>query len=651
MTSIPSRRLSLLSLSATLALLPVAANADVLDLQSLVVTATNTERSLQDAPASITVINREDLASRPVQDLEDALRGTPGVQFSGIGLGRRGISIRGMDAEQTLVLINGQRINTAASAIAHADFDLGWVPVEAIERIEVVRGPMSALYGSEALGGVVNVITRKATDKWLGNITLNGGVPDHSHGGQTHQLGVYAGGPLVPEVLGLTFTGESRKRQETADRDDPALSELEGRESQSASVTLSWTPDTAQQIDLSLGRGREDRWRNMRSAAPTAPEYESQDDIEREQLSLSHTGNWSWGKTTLRAYRNTLERENSYTRGQTPTNPWQSMTDDIADASVTLPLDGRHLLSLGGEWRREQLEDDSLTLTAGKAKAVHRALFLQDEIQLHEDWSLLLGSRFDQHQDYGWQKSPRAYLVYSREDGLTIKGGGGRGFKAPTLKQLAPGYEAIGGGGQFTIRGNPDLKPEINTTYELVADYVGSGWSASAGIFQNNLRGLIQTICVSDCGIRGQELRNYDNVDRARIRGLELGGELDLPASLHWGINYTYLDAIDRSADQRLAGRSRHLANTHLKWAPHDRFSAQLRGEYVGSQLGYSRNVAYGLPAYSLWHLELSQQLTPDLTLRGGIENIGDERLADDNALFNYPEPGRTFHVGLSMSF
>lgn len=650
MTLSPSSRFSLLPLAAMLTSLSLPVAADVLNLQSRVVTATATERSLQDAPASITVISREDIASRPVQDLEDVLRGTPGLQFNGIGFGRRGISIRGMGEEQTLILVNGQRINTAASAIAHADFDLGWVPVEAIERIEVVRGPMSALYGSEALGGVVNVITRKATDEWRGNISLNGGVPDHSHGGQTHQLGVYAGGPLIENVLGLSFTGESRKRQETADRDDLALSELEGRESQSASVTLSWTPDTAQQIDLMVGSGREDRWRNMRSAGPTAPEYESHDDIEREQLSLSHTGNWSWGKSTVRAYRNTLERENSYNTSRLAlSNPWQEMTDDIADASISLPLGERHLFSFGGEWRREELKDDSLA--SGKAKAVHRAVFLQDEIQLHEDWSLLLGSRFDKHEEYGWEKSPRAYLVYNYSDSLTIKGGGGRGFKAPTLKQLSPGYSAIGGGGQFTIRGNPDLSPELNTTYELNADYAGSGWSASAGIFQNNVKGLIQTVCVADCGIRGQELRNYENVDRARIRGLELGGEIDLPAHLHWGANYTYLDAIDRSNDQRLAGRSRHLANTHLKWTPKHSFSAQVRGEYVGSQVGYSRGSSYGLPAYSLWHLELSQQLTPDLTLRGGIENLSDERLADDNVLFNYPEPGRTYHVGLSLSF
>ena len=102
---------------------------------------------------------------------------------------------------------------------------------------------------------------------------------------------------------------------------------------------------------------------------------------------------------------------------------------------------------------------------------------------------------------------------------------------------------------------------------------------------------------------------------------------------------------------QRLGDRSRHLANSVLKWSPTSAFDAHLRTEYVGSQITYSSNVAYSLPAYSLWHLELNQKLSSNLTLRGGIENIGDERLADQNESFAYAEPGRTYHIGLVATF
>ena len=197
------------------ALLPLSAFADqALHLEPTVVTATSTVRQLGDAPASVSVISRDELALRPVQDLEDALRGTAGLQFTGVGMTRRGVSIRGMGSEHTLVLIDGQRIGNAGGAVAHADFDLGWVPVEAIERIEVVRGPMSSLYGSEALGGVVTSSPAAALMPGRERRSSTAERED-GRGGQTHQLGVYTGGPLVPGVIGLSLTGETRRRQET----------------------------------------------------------------------------------------------------------------------------------------------------------------------------------------------------------------------------------------------------------------------------------------------------------------------------------------------------------------------------------------------------------------------------------------------------
>ncbi|MCV4225573.1 TonB-dependent receptor, partial [Pseudomonas aeruginosa] len=423
----------------------------------------------------------------------------------------------------------------------------------------------------------------------------------------------------------------------------------EGGNADSGGLNLSWTPDDAQRIDLGHQRGRERRWRNSETGGPRSRYYESRDVIERERWSLAHNGQWDWGSSQLRTYRNRLERHNARSDGQPPSNP-QRLTDSVVDGHLSVPAFERHLFTLGGEWRKEELEDRSVN-TAGDASARHKALFLQDEIAFGPDWSLTLGSRFDKHEAFGWESSPRLYLLHHLSDALTLRAGVGRGYKAPSLKQLSPEYAAVGGGGRFTIYGNPDLKPETNTSYELGADYQGDGWSLKGTVFENDVRDLIQTVCVARCGVRGGEIRNYENVDRARIRGLELSGGVDLPADLRWELNYTYLDARNRTAGQRLGDRSRHLANSQLRWSPNARFSAQLRTEYVGSQVAYSSNVGYALPAYSLWHLELSQKLSENLTLRGGIENLGDQRLADDDTHFTYAEPGRTFHLGLVASF
>ncbi|OVZ40071.1 TonB-dependent receptor, partial [Pseudomonas aeruginosa] len=318
----------------------------------------------------------------------------------------------------------------------------------------------------------------------------------------------YLAGPLVPGKLGLALNGESRRQQETPDADERRLSELEGGNADSGGLNLSWTPDDAQRIDLGHQRGRERRWRNSETGGSRSRYYESRDVIERERWSLAHNGQWDWGSSQLRTYRNRLERHNARSDGQPPSNP-QRLTDSVVDGHLSMPAFERHLFTLGGEWRKEELEDRSVN-TAGDASARHKALFLQDEIAFGPDWSLTLGSRFDKHEAFGWESSPRLYLLRHLSDALTLRAGVGRGYKAPSLKQLSPEYAAVGGGGRFTIYGNPDLKPETNTSYELGADYQGDGWSLKGTVFENDVRDLIQTVCVARCGVRGGEIRNYE---------------------------------------------------------------------------------------------------------------------------------------------
>lgn len=144
---------------------------------TMVITATSTALSVQDAPANVAIVTRQDIALRNAVDLQDALRGVPGIQMAGIGMNRQAISIHGMPTSYTLILIDGKRINNT-DAIAHANFDLNSVPIDSVERIEVIKGPISALYGSEALGGVINIITRKHQQTWQGDLSLQGGLTD-----------------------------------------------------------------------------------------------------------------------------------------------------------------------------------------------------------------------------------------------------------------------------------------------------------------------------------------------------------------------------------------------------------------------------------------------------------------------------------------
>ena len=618
------------------------------ELDDVVVTATATRRTLQDAPATISVVTRDDLLRRPVQDLTDVLRDVPGVTINGAGLTRRGVSVRGMPSEHTLFLVDGRRINAAASAIAHADFDLGWVPVEAIERVEIVRGPMSSLYGSEALGGVVNVITRKATDEWIGSVTGMAGQQTEGDGGDTWQIGAYAGGPLVRDRLGLSLQAESRARGETPEESNPRISALEHREALNGSATLTWTPDEAQRIDFTVLGGRDERYRNAVTTGTTPVYYRTSDTVDRIQYAVSHTGTWAWGETAVRAYSSQLERSNAATAGQTPSRA-VTLGEDIVDARLTLNPDGGHRLSVGGEYRHEDLEDPVASLS-GHLDTDRYAVFAQDEWTLTPTLSLTGGGRFDHHEKYGWQISPRLYAVWSPIEGLTLKGGGGRGFKSPSLKQLSAEFATVAAAGRFTVYGNPDLEPEIGTTFEASAEYRRNGWMVRGGVFNNDIEDLIETRCTQFCGIRGREIRLYQNIAEARIRGAEIGGEAALPAGLTLRADYTWLDSEDRTTSLELSERPQHSGHATLRWEPGERVWAQVRAEYVGDQLMLANSIQQPVSDYTLVSLEGGYRLTPRLALRAGVQNLGDERLADDPS-YSFAEPGRLVYAGFTASF
>jgi len=610
------------------------------DIPQVVVTASFIEQKLEDAPASITVIGREELNNRPVQDLADALVGAAGVHVGGVGLGRRGISIRGMSNEYTLTMIDGRRVSQTASVIGHSEADVGWMPTEGIERIEVVRGPMSSLYGSDALGGVINIITRPATDQWRASMTSRGEWREDGRGGEVLQTGLYVSGPLVQDRLGITAYGEFRDREPTVSPSDPRLSEMEGREVINGNLAFNWTPDDAQRISLNYGRGSEDRPRN---AITGRNYYVTKDLIDREQYSLSHTGDWHWGNTTVRAYGTRLEKRNRRSSG-TAVRP-QTLEDRTYDARTTVKLGDSNRFSVGGEWREEELFDTSMN-SAGYDSVRHRAVFVQDELAL-DRWLLVLGTRYDDHDIFGGYHSPRAYAVYHASDRLTFKSGVGRGFKAPNLKVLSPEYSVTTS--SFVVFGNPNLEPEFNTSYELGAHYRAERWSLQATLFQNDVKDLIQSYCAADCD--ALRVLNYENVEEARIRGVEIATSFAPVPRLGIDLNYTFLNAKDLSADQPLAEKPKHAANITLKWLAGDRLNAQLRGNYYGKQTMYSSEVRYGLPDYTLWGADLNYQLTPHFKLHLSGDNLTDESLAELSTRFNYVEVGRSYSAGFTGSF
>lgn len=650
MTSSTTGRMALLPWLTLVASVASPALADPRLIDEIVVTATASEQSLRDAPAAMSVVTREQLLERPVRDVLDAVRELPGITMTSAAFTRKRINIRGMDNTHSLFLVDGRRVNASADVIAHSDFELGWIPTEAIQRIEVVRGPMSSLYGSEALGGVINIITRPVADEWTGSASASFGAPA-GPGGRDYQAGFYAAGPLVADRLGVRVFLNRDDRDETPDRADPAISAIEGRRATSGGATLSWSPADQHRVDLSLQRAEDIRERNTRTPGPpqTAVEFLFRDDITRQQVDVQYIGDFSALSVQAGAYRSRLDRENRRSQGQTPTAP-SRLTDDIAETRLRFGLGDRHFITVGGELRREQLDDGSFVQT-GSERVETRSLFIQDGITLLPEQLLLtVGARLDQHQRFGSEVSPRAYLIWHAGDSLTLRGGYGQGFKAPTLKQLSPQFSTFGGGGRFEITGNPDLQPETSRSLEFGALAELRAVSLEATVFQNSLRDLVQTACFANCGVFRQERRNYVNVAEARIRGLETGVTAALPLGFDVGGNYTYLDARDRELDARLAERPRHTLTGRLSWQGGP-WSVQTRVQRIGSQLRNVGAQALKKPHYTLWHAGAALAINERVTLRAGIENMTNERLAERSALFDFEERGRFLYLSSNLSF
>ena len=644
------RRPRHLPLTLLASLLPGLALADTLEIENnIVISATQTAHSELSAPASVSVVTREELEKRPVHTLADAIKYLPGTQISpASSYGRQEIKLRGMDSDYTLLLINGRRVNSREALTSNYanDFDLSSIPMAAIERIEVIRGPMSSLYGADALGGVVNVILRQPSGTPQAGIGYLYEHPTEGESGDSHRASGYLGGALVDNVLLGNLILEST--DQTAWRSEqtvfPNTDATEKRQAGSALGALSWLVDEQQTVDLDMSYRSDDRkatWNNSGVSFPT-----NLQEMERWTLGLSHTGNWDALETRVRYYHEDVDLMDD---SELMTNLRGgkgnvSQTNDTLDGQLSGLL-GNHRLTAGGELRRTELAHSQNL--GSEVRVDQQALYLQDEFSLGA-LDITLGGRWDDHDSFGGEFSPRVYGVYNLTSHWVIKGGAGKAFKAPSIYQLDDNYSVLACSGMCSLVGNPDLKPETATSYELGTLYQDDRLEAGVMFFANDIEDMIYTDSWR-AGYR-PSLMTYSNVDKARIRGYELQGRYALNPAIGLRANYTYADGENRDSGETLRNTPRHLANVGIDWQATAKLGANLDYQYTGSQLLYVSaarpNVASD--AYHTLNLGARYQATPELALKAGINNLANEKRDDvarsvDNILM-----GRSLLVGLN---
>jgi len=653
-------------------------------LDNIVVSASGFEQAMIDAPASISVISREELSRQRVTSIADALRNVEGVDVGGsVGkTGGRNISIRGMPSDYTLILIDGRRQNAAGSVTPNGFGETStsfFPPVSSIERIEVIRGPMSTLYGSDAMGGVINIITRRVGREWTGSIGVENTFNEDRDFGDRREINLYTSGPLVEDTLGLQLRGRIYERDaseltytdnngEPVEVDQRGPSPVEG-DTYSLGGKLTWTPTDSHDLwlDGEVSRQRYDNDEcqlgtldgRTRSCAPdpgSANGYSDELRFEREQIAIGHTGRFASGTLESSLMRNTTETKGRTIPGDTGVAyegfpgivggaPRElETTNTVLDSKFIMPLDN-HMATVGMQWWDAELDDG----LAGETFAQTTwSLFAEDEWMLRDDLALTLGGRYDHHDAFGSQFSPRGYLVWNTTPNWTLKGGVSRGYKTPTLNDLHDGINGVTGQGTVLTIGNPDLEPETSTSSEIGAHYDNQqGFTASATLFHNQFDDKIASgsdiLVENDPLIPDGTYSQQVNVDEAITQGVEHSTGYQFAPDWRVNANYTYTDSEQKSGDNKgepLTDTPEHAINATLRWQATAKLDTWLSAEYR-SERYRNRESVRGAPsfddlgdfkAYSLFHLGGNYAVTDQLNLSATIYNLFDKDFVDYRA-------------------
>lgn len=627
-----------------------------------VTTAAGYQQKIEDAPASISVVTREQLENKAYRDVTDALKDVPGVLVTGGG-SSSDISIRGMDAKYTMILIDGKRVDTR-SIRPNSDgsgIEQGWLPpLPAIERIEVVRGPMSSLYGSDAMGGVINIITRRVQQEWTTSLRADTTITERKNSGNTGQGSFYTSGPLVDGLLGMKLQGQYSHRSE-----DKIIDGFGRQIMTSGGGTLSFTPNEQNAFDLDFKKDNQHRDYREGYTAERGDGSEF-NKYDMTHAALTHTGIYDIAST------------DTYLQYDEAKNPGRKMTsEDLIFRNQSVFLLGDHSLSLGGQYRKEKLKDQSNKIPGNSELDRYSwALFAEDEWLITNDFALTGGLRMDNDENYGTHWTPRMYGVWHADEQWTIKGGVSTGYKAPSLRESSANWgQATGGAkGNAIIYGNPDLKPEKSVTEEIGVIWNNQdNLTAGVTIYNTDFKDKITEIrrcdnsidTIRDCTLADGEgnipnkpyrfVSDKANVDKARMQGVEVTFNWGILDNLEFATNYTYTHTEQKSGVNKgkpLSKQPKHMVNSTLTWDTTEDLQTWTRMNFrseTSDYQGRGQQMAKGTPSYALFDLGASYKLSKNANIVSGVYNLLDRRI--DNETYGAELEGRRYNVGINYNF
>ena len=604
------------------------------------------EKQLQQS-LGVSRISKDDIDKRPaVNDISEFVRTMPGVNLTGnTATGQRGnkrqIDLRGMGPENTLILIDGKPVNSRQSerismrGERNTRGDSNWVPVEEIESITVLRGPAATRYGSGAMGGVVNIVTKKVSKEFKGQVNLYANQPQDSKEGATRRIGFNLSGPIIQDTLGFRIYGNLNKTDAdaadiNAGHGNDSAAGVEGVRNKDIAGRLQWKISPAQTLILDSSYSRQGNIYNgdTQNSNPRSALVNSLADskaetarLYRSAYSLTHDGAWEWGDTkNVISYERTINShlpeglaggpEGSYTGLDFVQSRLKNLRFS-SEANIPFKLGVDNVLTVGAEFTDSKLDDpasntqgfkdqgktdafNGISATrGGKASKRNWAAYVEDNISLTDKTHLIPAIRFDHNSDSGSNWSPALNFSHQIGENWLVKGGVARAYKAPNLYQTNPDFILYTRGQGCPLNapnsvrcyymGNGNLKPETSINKEIGLEFNKNGWQASATYFHNAYRNKIvigdQLIATSNIG---NWLLQWENTPKATISGIEGNLVIPLHDTLKWSNNFTYMHKSEDYQGNPLSLVPKHTLNSTLSWTPNERFDANLTFTHYG---------------------------------------------------------------------
>ncbi len=587
-----------------------ALKEDKLLRHELVVTATKTNHTVGDVPVASIVVSKKEIEEKGIKDIVDVFETIPGLRISkrsGSWGNKGNISIQGMPSNYTLILVDGQKYIGG-----HGGVDLASIPVDMIERIEVVKGPSSVLYGSDAIGGIVNIITKSGSDQ-KSEVSLK------SAAGSDKLMIYEAGGHYNTGKFSacLNFT---KRDCDGINKETDVISEsnIGGNLSYKFSPNIKW------------------------SLSPRY-EYTKLDKQDRIQKRTAINSNFEIkdNKGGILNLRYSVFNYNHYTENKS--SDWDDTLYEL-ELTGTKLLFNNHLLSAGYHMVHEKIDDRGKGYDANQTT---NSFFLQDEMSF-KPVTFVLGARLDNHKEWGTQFNPKASLKADITSDLTLKASYGRSFKAPKLVSLFGGDWMMGP--MILVKSNPDLKPEtswgaqIGLEWEVLDKVVLTG-----SYFHNKIENMIKPKLNRR---RRPWVMTWDNIDEAITKGVELGLRASVTPDFRIDSGITFLKTEDCSTGEELFERPKFDGFIGLNYNFRQiGLNVNLTGKITGkrdiSKRVGKKTIREELSSYSTFDLALNQKIGKKFKIFARLINIFDKKDVSDE----YDIAGFKFLAGIELSF